>query len=117
MPGQFGNCRYCISLLRSGHAEVAKALLQPGADPNDRAAGQEKSLRLAAQMWYGGVIKLLLYTGVDVSAKERVANLRRSALQWASVHERVGAIKLLLEARTEINCQEVNGKTALHWAV
>jgi len=37
-------------------------------------------------------------------------------LHWAAFHGRVSHVELLIERGTDVGLQDIDGKTALHWA-
>ncbi len=102
----------------SGNEAVIKLLLKVGADPNGQGYKGQTPLHRVAIMGHDVVIRLLLNAEADIEAKEDRADMVATALQSACMfHGNMGAKKLLLETNADVNYQEVNGKTALHWGV
>ncbi|KAH8710036.1 ankyrin repeat domain-containing protein [Phaeosphaeriaceae sp. PMI808] len=85
-----------------GHYEMAKLLLDKGADVN--AQGGEYGNALYAASWRGheAVVKLLLDTGADVNAQ---GGEYGNALYAASERGHEAVVKLLLDTGADVNAQ------------
>lgn len=118
----------------NGHNEIVKNLMNAGADPNFRANNEETALMWAADRGQSKTVQILLDAGADPKAAD---NDGKTVLLWAATqkHGRTGyrvrgggvgamgndylnldAIKILLEAGTDLNAQDKNGETALNKA-
>jgi ankyrin len=83
----------------SGHAAVAKALLERGADPNAAAAGYT-ALHAAILRSDADLVRALLARGADVNAAILKATpVRRSSADYALGFDLVGATPFWLAAR------------------
>lgn len=93
----------------TGNLDLARALLERGANAAVKTADGRSALHLAA--WRGDVdlIKLLLAKGVLVDVKDREG---RTALWKAVANGQPEAIKLLLESGATIRIQDVFGRVA-----
>ncbi|KAH8696897.1 ankyrin repeat domain-containing protein [Phaeosphaeriaceae sp. PMI808] len=96
-----------------GHYEMAKLLLDKGADVN--AQGGEYGNALYAASWRGheAVVKLLLDTGADVNAQ---GGEYGNALQAASYGGHEAVVKLLLDTGADVNAQGGDFDNALQAA-
>jgi ankyrin repeat protein len=97
----------------SGHADVARVLLDAHANPNLAAHDEVTPLMLAAQNGSPPLLAVLLEHGAHPNAVDQHA---RSALMYAARSNRAEAISVLLkhEATLEARCER--GMTALHHA-
>ncbi|KAK8080213.1 hypothetical protein PG997_008031 [Apiospora hydei] len=96
-----------------GRLEVAKLLIEKGADI--KAAENDGRTPLHWASWGGHleVAKLLIEKGADVKAAE---NDGRTPLHWASNGGRLEVAKLLIEKGADVKAAENDGRTPLHWA-
>lgn len=85
-----------------GLPEVAKALLDNGADPNSRNRHHVTPLMAAAYRGHPEVIRLLLSRKADLEAVNRDGN---TALLMAVFRQHPEAVKLLLEADARIDVE------------
>ena len=103
-----------------GQLEVARFLLDNGADPSRRAGGNRslgilgvnQSALVYASAWgHTEIVRLLLDRGADVNMVE---GRRRGGLFEASHFGRWDVVKLLLERGANPRIADVDGNTALH---
>ena len=103
-----------------GQLEVARFLLDNGADPSRRAGGNRslgilgvnQSALVYASAWgHTEIVRLLLDRGADVNMVE---GRRRGGLFEASHLGRWDVVKLLLERGANPRIADVDGNTALH---
>ncbi|KAJ5735696.1 uncharacterized protein N7483_000821 [Penicillium malachiteum] len=98
----------------AGHIEIAKILLNAGADPN--APGGEHGNALGAAIWgrNAELSKILLDAGADFNTQVGKGG---SALQAAAYIGNVETVKILLDAGADVNAQGGKYGTALQAAV
>ena len=94
-------------------AEVAKLLINAGADVNATNGNGETPLHSAAQKSAAETAKVLLAKGAEVNAK---ANGGKTPLHYAAAFNAVAIVKLLLANGADINAKNSAGYTPLHWA-
>lgn len=91
-------------------AEIAKWLLELGADPNIANHYKESILQTAAERGATQVVKVLLDAGADVSAEDKFQS------QAISVAANVEIARLLVEAGADIDYVSGEGYTRLRYA-
>jgi ankyrin repeat protein len=93
--------------------ELARLLLDSGADPNLATGRGTRPLHAAA--WAGAqeIAQLLLDKGTDVNAGDGSG---RRALHWASWRGYPGLVQLLLERKAVIDEIDVYGQAPIHLA-
>ena len=108
-------CTALSFAISEGHTEVARDLLDAGANP-DVPGGLLKTTSLQDAATYGNAeaVALLLEYGADPDRMDNVWG--QSALHQAakSGHERVVTLLLAADATVDLRCKD--GSTALHWA-
>jgi len=98
---------------RWGHDEVARVLLEHGADTKIWDRDGWCPLQLAAGYGHVEVIRVLLEHGADVNAREKTNS---TALHSASACGHAAAARVLLEHGADPNANEKADETPLHWA-
>jgi len=100
---------------REGHAEIAKILLDNGADVN--ASGKEgwewggaTALIIAAEKGHTEIIKIFLARGAKVNGKNNHGN---TALMYAAEFGHPEVVKLLLASGADVTPKDKDGETAL----
>lgn len=95
-----------------GHADVAKLLLDKGANIEAKAKDKWGGTALIYAAMYGNadVVKLLLDKGANIEAKD---NNGETALFWAAESGYADTVKLLLDRCANIEAKEDDGSTAL----
>ena len=93
-----------------GLTDIAKLLLESGANVNACDNDGTTPLTGAALKGHVEVAKLLIEAGADVNSKN---NNGQTALMYASYNGQTEIVKMLIEARVDIYDQDNNGYTAL----
>jgi 5-methylcytosine-specific restriction endonuclease McrBC regulatory subunit McrC/ankyrin repeat protein len=94
-----------------GNKEIAKLLLEHGADPNLKTKTGGTSLNLASMKGNKEIVKLLLEHGANPNLKDETGE---NTLSFLFDTKNVEIVKLLLEYGADPNLQNINnGKTVL----
>ncbi len=96
-----------------GNAQMAKALLDAGASPDQRDKPGDVPLHWAANNGHAEVIKVLLAGHATVDAPDRQGI---TPLMSAISHKQVAAIKALLAGGADPRKQDFTGRDAFGWA-
>jgi len=98
--------------VKNGHKEVAKFLIQTGADVNQKTKDLYGFTPLHwASNW--DMADFLVSMGADLKARDRYG---ATVLIWAAGYNRDDVIELLLTLGAEVDEQDMNGWSGLHWA-
>ena len=96
---------------REGHSEVARVLLERGADTETRDDEDYSPLELASIYGHVEVVQVLLEHGADVNAQDKD---NYTPLHVASVNGRLEASRVLLELGADPNAKREENQTPLH---
>lgn len=101
---------------REDHPEVAKILLDNGADVN--ATGEERgewsgatALTIAAEKGHTDIVKVLLARGANVNAQNNHGS--NTALMYAAEFDYPDVVKVLLASGANVTPKDKDGETAL----
>ena len=99
---------------RRGYGDVARVLLQFGADTEARDNQTYSPLVWSSKSRHGELVRVLLEHHADVSSSDK--NARLTALHWASVYGEAGIARELLANGADPNAKEMDKRTPLHVA-
>ncbi|MCG8426342.1 MAG: ankyrin repeat domain-containing protein [Chromatiales bacterium] len=97
-----------------GHTEVARELLEAGAQVELQDKGGYTALMLAASNNHHELVSLLIQHGADINRVETTKGW--SPLIWAAKRGHIETVEVLLEAGCRPELQDFDGKSALDWA-
>jgi hypothetical protein len=98
----------------NGHVEIARLLLQNGAEVNAKDNHGHTPLQDAAFQGHVNILHLLVENGADLEAQD---NDGERVLHIAAMHGYLHIIQELISRyHVDINAREKNGRTALSWA-
>lgn len=100
--------------LYSGFLNVARILLDAGADPNWRDSGDEPFVLTAAREGDQDVLELLLDYGANINASNRHQS---NPLLIAAQYGHLGLVKMLVERGARLDCSDNDEDTPLILAV
>ncbi|MEW6751029.1 MAG: ankyrin repeat domain-containing protein [Candidatus Latescibacterota bacterium] len=105
-----------MDAVRANEVKRVRELIAQGADVDERDAGGDAPLVIAAYEGYTEIVRLLLEAGADVAAVD--PGMQATALHAAAYAGRTEAARLLVEHHVDVDKQgPVNGYTALHDAI
>jgi ankyrin repeat protein len=96
-----------------GHQEIARLLLQAGANVSARDRPGNTPLHEAASTGHIGAMEVLLSAGADVNARD---DRGRTPLHEAARKGRVDVVEFLIRAGAEVNLIDSLGQTPLETA-
>ena len=95
--------------------EIAKLLIEKGANPNKREISHNYTpLHLASLFGYTEVANVLIEKGTDINA---VDNFGKTALHLGLEKSHYPIAKILIENGADLNVKDKDGQTPLFWAV
>ena len=103
-----------LDAAESGRAEVARQLLDTGADREAKKQSGETALMLAAANGHAKIVNLLLNRKADLEAKDEAG---KTALMLAAEQNQVPVVKMLLDKGAYVEAETISGETALIQAV
>ena len=96
-----------------GHHNVAKLLLEHGADVESRDSRNQTPLHIASYRGYAEVVSLLIDHGADLNAED---DTLKTPLYLVSEQGRQDIARLLLENKADANHPDIYDRTPLHLA-
>lgn len=100
-----------LSATMKGHEDVAKLLIENGADIEWKDGEYERTALIwAARHGHKTAVRLLLEKGANVEAKEKCG---RTALLWAAACGQGGIVSLLLDKGADIEVKDEQDQTPL----
>jgi len=97
---------------RNGHSEVARVLLEHGADKETRDNGYESPLIWASQRGHLEVVQVLLEHRTDVNPSDENGSI--TALHFASWRGKVEIVRVLLANGADANAKKWDNQTPLY---
>jgi ankyrin repeat protein len=97
----------------TGHSEVARVLLEKGADPKLKDIDGKTALHTATLKGHEAVVRQLIEKGADLKLTD---NLGRIALYYAALSSHEGIARLLIENGSNVRAKDKTKLTALHAA-
>ncbi len=110
--GRYGTPLHA-TLFEEGHTEVAKLLIEHGADVNALGVDKWTPLHFASRFGHLDVAKRLLDHQADSNSKIRDG---WTSLHLAAANRRIEIARILLESDAEVNARSDEGSTPLHEA-
>lgn len=98
----------------NGNAALVGLLLKAGANPNTPIATGETPLMTCAKTGGAEAVRALIARDAAVNAKEPVQN--QTALMWAAAERHPSVVKMLIDAKADLQARSKRGFTALHFA-
>jgi len=98
---------------RGGHVDLARMLVERGADISAQKNDGSTALHLASENDHVDLAWMLVERGADISAQK---NDGSTALHLASENDHVDLARMLVEQGADISAQKNDGSTALHLA-
>ena len=105
-----GGWTILMFVAREGHTEIAKILLDNGADPSAKDTNGATALTISAEHGNVKIIKLLLAKGADIDVRNDHGN---TALMYGAEYGHLDVIKTLLAAGADFTFKDKDGETAL----
>jgi ankyrin repeat protein len=96
---------------RGGHVDLARMLVERGADVSAQDQDGSTALHLACRKGHVELAQMLLKNGADVSAQDRDGS---TVLHFVSRYGHMDLARILIERGTEVAAQDLDGSTALH---
>lgn len=98
----------------NGSAALVELLLKAGANPNTSIATGETPLMTCSKTGSADAVQALIAHDAAINAKEPVQN--QTALMWAAAERHPGVVKMLIDAKADLQARTKRGFTALHFA-
>jgi len=107
--------------LRKGHLDIARFLLEHGADGEKRGSMGQTALHIASIRGYAGIVRTLIDHGANPNAEcddwdEHINNVTWTPFHAALARGRLEVARVLLEYGTNVNHPGSDGDSPLHIA-
>ena len=99
---------------RGGHVDLARMLIERGADVSAQKEDGSTALHLASENGYVDLSRMLIERGADISAQNEDG---LTALHLASRHGHIDLTRMLVEHGADVSAQNEDGSTTLHLAL
>lgn len=96
-----------------GHLEIARVLVETGADINLRDEYGETALMLASAKGHLEIASLLIENNADINLRDEYG---KTALMRSAFYGHITIANLLLDKGAEVNLEDKNGYKALDYA-
>jgi uncharacterized protein len=98
----------------NGSAALVASFLNAGANPNTAIGTGETPLMTCAKSGNADAVRTLIAHDAAINAKEPVQN--QTALMWAAAEHHPDVVKMLIDAKADLQAHTKRGFTALHFA-
>ena len=98
----------------NGSGALVELLLKAGANPNTPIATGETPLMTCSKTGGTDAVRTLIAHDAAINAKEPVQS--QTALMWAAAERHPGVVKMLIDAKANLQARTKSGFTALHFA-
>ena len=98
----------------NGSAAFIGLLLKAGANPNTPVATGVPPIMTCARTGNAEAVRVLIAGDADINVKEPAQH--QTALMWAAAERHPDVVRMLIEAKANLNARTKNGFTALHFA-
>ncbi len=102
-----------LEAVKNGHTDLARLLMEKGADPNARDELQQTPLHWAAQAGRTELARLLIEKGAEIQTKDY---RKWTPLHRAAEFGHADLAQLLIEKGADLNAKDRSQRTPLHWA-
>jgi len=100
--------------LMNGHGDLARTLVERGADVSVRDKNGRTPLHCASYSGHVDMARMLAERGADISAR---AQDGRTPLLWTLHYGNVDVARMLVERGADVSAKAQDGKSLLHWAM
>jgi ankyrin repeat protein len=98
----------------NGNGRLVELLLKAGANPNTAVATGVTPILNCARSGSAAAVQALIAGDADINAKESTQN--QTALMWAAAEHHPEVVRVLIDAKADLQARTRSGFTALHFA-
>jgi ankyrin repeat protein len=102
-----------LTAVKNGDNDLARLLIEKGADLNAKDDYQYTPLHWAAKGGHTTLARLLIEKGADLNTKDE---RKQTPLHWAAMYGHIDLARLLIEKGADLNAKDDYQYTPLHWA-
>ena len=104
--------------IKENNLYIAEILIKAGADVNRKTFSGENLIYIAARQRKYHLVDILVKNGVDVNVRNKNGETPLLCAIKSTENQRpnVDMVRLLLEYKADVNCRDMWGKSALHYA-